>query len=86
LSQTKGRVEKLFGTFQNRLIKEMRLRKIKITRRQIGFKKEYIAYHNKKFAHLEGIESVYKPLPEGINLDFIFCKKYTRNVNFDNTM
>lgn len=27
--QAKGRVERLFGTFQNRLIKEMRLRKIK---------------------------------------------------------
>jgi len=25
-------------------------------------------------------------LPEGINLDFIFCKKYTRKINFDNTI
>jgi hypothetical protein len=65
----------------------MPLRGIKDYRQANSFlEKEYIAYHNKKFAHLEGIESVYKPLPQGINLDFIFCKKFTRKVNFDNTI
>lgn len=64
MPQAKGRVERLFGTFQNRLIKEMRLRNIKDYQEANNFlEEEYIVYHNKKFAHTEGIESVYKPLP-----------------------
>jgi len=86
-AQAKGRIERLFGTFQDRLIKELRLERIKDYQQANRFLEEkYIAYHNKKFAHLKGIESIYKPLPQGINLDFIFCKKYTRKVNFDNTI
>jgi hypothetical protein len=85
--QAKGRVERLFGTFQNRLIKEMRLRGIKNYQQANNFlEKEYIAYHNKKFAHTQGIDTVYKPLPKNINLDLIFCKKFSRKVNFDNTI
>ena len=32
------------------------------------------------------MESVWTVLPVNINLDLVFCKKYERKVNFDNTI
>lgn len=85
--QAKGRIERLFRLFQDRLIKEMRLRGINdYSQANLFLEKEFIPYYNRKFAHLEGVESVYKPLPKEINLDLIFCKKFSRKVNFDNTI
>jgi regulator of replication initiation timing len=53
--QAKGRIERLFRTFQDRLIKEMRLRDIKDYKHaNLLLEKEYIAYHNKRFAHKRG--------------------------------
>lgn len=85
--QAKGRVERLFRTFQDRLIKELRLKGIKDYRTANKFlKEEFLPYYNRRFAHPEGVESLYKKLPKGLNLDFIFCKKYERHVNPDNTI
>jgi len=85
--QAKGRIERLFGTFQDRLIKELRLENIKnYSDASIYLEKKFIPYYNKRFAHTEGVESEYKKLPVDINLDLIFSKKYVRKVNFDNTI
>lgn len=85
--QAKGRIERLFGTFQDRFIKELRLRGIKDYREANKYlQEEFIPYYNKRFAHKEGIESAYKPLPAGVNLELIFSKRFERVVNFDNTI
>ncbi len=85
--QAKGRVERLFRTFQDRFIKELRLHNIKNYHQANRFLQNYfINYHNKRFAKTAGVESSYKRLPLEINLDLIFCKKYQRKVNFDNTI
>lgn len=85
--QAKGRVERLFGTLQDRLIKEMRLAGIKNYEEANKFLiEEFLPYYNKKFARRESIESEYKKLSNTINLDLIFCKKYERKVNGDNTI
>lgn len=85
--QAKGRIERLFRTFQDRFIKELRLNNIKNYDQANKFLQNYfIDYYNKRFAKIQGVENSYKPLPKSINLDLIFCKKYQRTVNFDNTI
>jgi len=85
--QAKGRIERLFRTFQDRFIKELRLRDIKTYDQANRFLQNYfIDYYNRRFAKAAGVESAYKPLPAKTNLDLIFCKKYQRKVNFDNTI
>jgi len=85
--QAKGRIERLFRTFQDRFIKELRLHNIKNYSQANRFLQSYfIDYYNKRFAKTDGVESSYKPLPLKTNLDLIFCKKYQRKVNFDNTI
>jgi len=79
--QAKGRIERLFGTFQDRLIKEL-----KTIRSKFYLERQFLPYYNKRFANIEGVESVYKELPSNVNLDLIFSKKYERKVNFDNTI
>jgi len=85
--QAKGRIERLFRTFQDRFIKELRLHNIKNYRQANRLLQNYfIGYYNKRFAKTAGVESSYKPLPLKTNLDLIFCKKHQRKVNFDNTI
>lgn len=85
--QAKGRIERLFGLFQDRFIKELRLRGIKDYEEANRFlQEEFIPYYNKRFAHKEGIESAHTPLPAGVNLELIFSKRFERTVNFDNTI
>ncbi len=48
--QAKGRIERLFRTFQNRLIKEMRLRGIKSTEEANRFLTHYLPAYARRFA------------------------------------
>lgn len=84
--QAKGRIERLFGTFQDRLIKEMRLANIKnYTQANRFLQTTFLPDYNRRFS-LKDIESIYRPLPPKLNLDTIFCKKLHRTVNHDNTV
>ena len=47
--QAKGRVERSFGTHQDRLVKELRLAKINTLKEANKFLKGYLKRHNKKF-------------------------------------
>lgn len=86
-SQAKGRVERLFRVFQDRLIKELRLYGITDYESANHYlQKKFIPDYNKRFARCEGVESVWTVLPANINLNLVFCKKYERKVNFDNTI
>lgn len=83
--QAKGRIERLFRTFQDRLIKEMRLAKIKnYEQANIFLQKQFLPWYNQRFIH--EAENVYMPLPKKLNLDIVFSKKYIRAVLKDHTI
>ncbi len=83
--QAKGRIEVAFKLFQDRLIKEMRLAGISDYNEANGFLlNKFLPWRNERYAIKA--ESSYMPLPYGINLDTIFCKKIERTVNNDNTI
>ena len=84
--QAKGRIERLFGLFQDRFIKELRLRGINDnTKANKYLQDEFIPYYNRRFAHKDGIESAYTLLPAGVNLELVFSKRFERVVNFAHT-
>jgi len=72
--QAKGRVERLFRTFQDRLIKEMRLKGIKTIDEANRFLRYYLPIYNKRFA-VTPMEKAdcHRPLPDHIDLDAILC-------------
>lgn len=83
--QAKGRIERLFGFFQDRLIKEMKLAGIRnYTQANRFLLTKFLPWYNKRYTHKA--ESVYMPLPEDKDLDTIFCIKKERVVNHDNTV
>jgi len=85
--QAKGRIERLFRLFQDRLIKELRLYGISDYESANQYlQKKFLPYYNRHFARIESIEGVWRSVPAGVNLDLVFCKKYERKVNFDNTI
>jgi hypothetical protein len=86
-AQAKGRVERLFRTFQDRLVKEMRLRKIKSIEEANSFLKEYLPVYNKRFS-VPAVKSadLHRPLPKVIDLDRILCKKTEHTLRKDWTV
>jgi len=83
--QAKGRIERLFRTFQDRLIKEMRLKGIKDYDEANKYLHEkFLPWYNKRFSI--AAPNAYNDLPEDKNLDLIFTKRETRKVKKDNTI
>lgn len=85
--QAKGRVERLFETLQDRLVKELRLKNISSIREANRFlKDEYIAKHNSKFAiDPKSPANLYRSI-KGYDLNSIFCLKDERRINNDFTL
>jgi transposase len=85
--QAKGRVERLFGTLQDRLVKEMRLRGISSIAEANEFLKEYLPIYNRRFAKKAAqAENLHRPIPKGLDLDRILCIKTERTVRNDFTI
>jgi hypothetical protein len=86
--QAKGRIENGFGTLQDRLVKEMRLRNISsIEEANKYLKEEFLSEYNQRFAvpaKREG--NFHKPLISAENLDRIFSVQSERQVNNDFTV
>jgi transposase len=88
-AQAKGRIERAWKTFQDRLIPEMRLRDIKkIPTANYYLKNQFIAnYWNKRcVVPATDIESMYRTLPRDLDLNEIFCVKEFRKINYDHTI
>ena len=85
--QAKGRIERLFKTLQDRLIRDMRLRKIKTISQANEFLGWYLSAHNKRFA-IKPIEKVnfHRALPQNVDLDKILCVKTDRALRNDFTI
>ncbi len=87
--QAKGRVERLFGTLQDRLVKELRLNNISSIAKANLFLKEFIPKFNNRFSVTPALEgNVHRELAqqEKRSLKSIFSIKSTRRVNLDFTI
>jgi hypothetical protein len=85
--QAKGRVERLFNTLQDRLVKEMRLRGISSIAEANEFLREYLPVYNRRFARKAAeTGNLHRPVPKGLNLNRILCIKTERTVRNDFTI
>ena len=85
--QAKGRVERLFRTLQDRLVKEMRLEKISTIEDANKFLARYLPKHNKKFAVKPAKQSdLHREIAKNTNLDRILCRKTQRVLRNDMTV
>jgi hypothetical protein len=85
--QAKGRIERLFRTFQDRVVKEMRLKGIKTIEEANKFLVNYLPLYNKKFAvKPKEKEDIHRGIPKGMNLDRILCIKTERTLRNDFTI
>lgn len=86
--ESKGRVERMNRTFQDRLIPELDLYKITSkTHANMYLKNVFIPEWNDKFTVSAALETTrYRPVPVTTNLDDVFCKKYKRVVNKNHTI
>ena len=85
--QAKGRIERLFNTFQDRLIKEMRLKGIKTIKEANKFMITYLPAYAKRFSVKPANDTnLHRPVPKGTDLDNILCVKTTRVLRNDFTI
>jgi hypothetical protein len=85
--QAKGRVERLFKTFQDRLIKELRLAGITTLPAANQFLSTYLPLHNQRFAVPPAqAADLHRPSPSGRDLDRVLCVKTTRLLRRDWTV
>lgn len=85
--QAKGRIERLFNTFQNRLIKEMRLRGIKSTEEGNKFLTHYLPAYAKRFAVVPANDTdLHRSMPKDVDFDAVFCVKTIRVLRNDFTV
>jgi hypothetical protein len=80
--QAKGRIERIFGTLQNRLVKEMRLAGVETLAQANQFLEGYLPVYNRRFmkAPLRP-QDLHRPVPKSMNLDDIFCLQGLRTIN-----
>jgi transposase len=85
--QAKGRIERLFKTLQDRLVKEMTLKgihTIEEANRHLG---GYLAVHNRRFAvKAKEQADLHREVPRGLTLDAILCIRTLRALRNDFTV
>ena len=82
--QAKGRVERANQTFQDRLVKEMRLQGINDYQAANAYLPEFIRFYNRKFAVLpRSTGDDHLPLDPAIDLDFLFSIQDIRTISKD---
>jgi transposase len=85
--QAKGRVERLWNTFQDRLTSELRLAKAANMKQATEVLDRVVTDHNRRFSRKAGDpESVWRKLGASLDWDSVFCFKYKRTVAKDNTV
>jgi len=85
--QAKGRIERLWGTFQDRLVSELRLAGAKTLEEANKVLQGFLPCYNAKFA-VPAAEpgSAYRQAGDGFTADEIFCFKHRRTVGTDNVV
>ncbi|HAM52642.1 MAG TPA: ISNCY family transposase [Nitrospiraceae bacterium] len=85
--QAKGRIERLFKTLQDRLVKEMTIRGISTIEEANNYLHIYLAAHNKRFAvKAKEQDDLHRDIPKGLNLDKILCIRTVRSLRNDFTV
>jgi transposase len=85
--QAKGRIERLWGTFQDRLVSELRLAGACTMEEAEEVLRVMIVDHNRRFSRKPtDPKSVYRRMESGKTYDPVFCFKYPRTVAKDNTV
>ena len=85
--QATGRVERLWGTFQDRLTSELRLADASTQEQASVVLERYLSRHNRRFtAPPADPTPAWLPWPRGRALHDVFCFKYQRRVANDNTV
>lgn len=85
--QAKGRIERLWGTFQDRLVAELRQAGACTLEEANWVLWQFLPGFNRRFAVPPAQEgTAYRPLPEGVDPDTLFCFKYLRVVAPDNVV
>lgn len=81
--QAKGRVERVNKTLQDRLVKELRMRKISTIEEANKFLKEsYLEEFNHQFAVVpRSLENIHRKIGQEVDLSEIFCHKEIRKIS-----
>ena len=85
--QAKGRVERLFKTVQDRLVKELRLAEVSTLEAANRFLESYLPSYNRRFAVLPAqAADLHRPRPAHRELDRMLCLKTIRCLRKDFTI
>jgi transposase len=85
--QAKGRVERLWGTFQDRLVSELRLVGASNENEANHVLKEFLPDYNRRFTvQAKESGSAYRQIKPDFKADQVFCYKYSRVVGIDNVV
>jgi transposase len=85
--QGKGRVERLFGTFQDRLVVELRLAHARTLAQAQRVLDRFLPRYNARFAvPAAHPEPAWRPAPDRRDLERICCFRHRRTVAQDNTI
>lgn len=85
--QAKGRIERLWGTFQDRLTKELRLAGVRTIEAANAFLPDFLTRYNARFAHPAADPTpAWVPLPAACDLAYYFAAREHRRVRTDHTL
>jgi hypothetical protein len=83
--QAKGRIERLWNTFQDRLVSELRLAGAKTVEQATVLLNRYLPVHNRKFAKPAEAQPAWRKL-SAVKIERALCFKQQRTVAKDNTV
>ncbi len=85
--QAKGRIERLWGTFQDRLKSELRIAGAKTAEEANQVLWDFLPRFNRRFAvPARELGLAYRQAPDGFKPEEVFCFKYQRTVGKDNVV
>lgn len=84
--QAKGRIERLWGTFQDRLVGEMRLAGVNTLVTANQFLMGFLPRYNARFSVTPAQPGLAYRKTDGIDLEQVFCLKHKRVVGLDNVV
>jgi transposase len=83
--QAKGRIERLWNTFQDRLVSELRLAKAKSVEQATVVLDRYLPAHNRKFSKPAKAQPAWRKV-SALQIERALCFKQQRTVAKDNTV
>lgn len=83
--QAKGRIERLWNTFQDRLVSELRLAKASTVKQATAILERYLPVHNRKFSKPAKAPPAWRKV-SALQIEQALCFKQPRTVAKDNTV